>query len=259
MYSQIETFSPDKARAILDHRNPRNRPLSRVHVAKKADEMRAGRWKLNPQGISFDRDGNLLDGQHTLAALIAADATLDLYVHHDVDPSAQGVMDQGLIRTAAQVYAMETGTKGASRYTSAARAVLEYGLGIRQPSNTQIVQWAQDHAEELERFASLGRLYTTGTHAAFVFAALTGLRYVDDAAARLTELRWSGDDDPMRALARSIGNLGGRDGGKAKQVRFFTTLAALHYVDQGEGLLVARKFDAMPARVRESVRPELAA
>lgn len=254
MYSQIESYSPSRAKHYLDTCNRNNRPINRERVRLYAAEMTAGRWRLNPQGIAFDRSGQLLNGQHTLAAVVASGVTLDLYTHHQVLPDAQGVMDQGLPRTAAQIFAMETGAPGAARFTSAARAVLEHGMEVKKPSNLQIVAWAQEHLPALERYAELGKLYTAGTHAAFVFAENLGLKGVEEAGARLATLKWDGDSDPMRALARALGQMGGRDGAKAKLTRFHTTLQALQAVSAGEGLEVVRKRDTLPPRVRDSIR-----
>jgi hypothetical protein len=260
MYSQTELVTPAHAQVILAHRNPTNRPMSRAHVRKKLKEMAEGRWKLNPQGISFDPLGNLLDGQHTLQAIVELGQAVNLYVHHDVPPDVQDVMDQGLGRTAAQMLATK-GVEGSRHFTAAARAVMEHGLRIAAPSNTQVVAWAQvpAHFELLSRYKDLARLYTAGTHAAFVFAELNGWRHIDGASERLQSLEWGENDDPMKALKKALDNMGGRDGAKAKRARFFTTLGTLLAVDRDEPLSFARKYDEMPRRVRESVRPELVA
>ena len=263
MYSQFETYTPDTAKTILEHRNKQNRPISRERVRRYAAEMRDGRWYQDtPEGVSFDRDGMVVDGQHTLLAVVESGATMRLYTHHDVPHEAQAFMNQGLARTAAQTLAMELGNAaGAARLSSAARAVLEHGIEVSKPSNSQIVAWARvpDHAAALARYAELGRLYTAGTHAAFVFAELSGLKGVPDAAKRLETLLWSGDDDPMRALANALKTMGGRDGAKAKKTKFFTALECLRAVNAGEGLARVTKREQMPRKVRESVRPELAA
>lgn len=259
MHSQIERFTPEKARRILDTHNQHNRPINRSRVRSYAAEMIAGRWKLSPEGISFGTDQQLINGQHVLSAMVEASVSLELYVHRQCPVSAFEVMDQGLVRTAAQVYAIQHPEAAASRFTSAARAVLELGVGQVRPSNSAIVSWAESHQDLLEQYLPLARPFTAGTHAAFCFATLTGLRYVDAAANRLYEQLWQGDDDPMRALSRALVDMGGRDSARAKRARFYTTLGALQYVDAGEGLSIARKYDSMPTRVRKSVRPELAA
>ncbi len=259
MKSQFETFTRDQASAILSTLNTHNRPKSAARVARYAREMKEGRGTENPHGISFDESGQLQNGQHTLEAFLASGLdSIRLYVHRDVPAAAWGTYDQALPRTAAQILAMETG-KNAGQLTSAARAVLEHGLGVNAPSNQQVVAWALAHRELLEQYLPVHRAYTAGAHAAFVFAALNGWRHLEDAAERLTSLQANGEHDPMIALARSLRNLGGRDGAKSKRTRFFTTLAALQAVSEDKGLDVARKYETLPPRVRESVRPDVAA
>jgi hypothetical protein len=258
MYSGFERVTPAIATDILTNHNAHNRPILPARVRSYAREMLENRWKANPQGIAFGVDGQLQNGQHTLAAIVQSGRTLNLYVHRECPLESASVQDQGLARTAAQTFAQLHGKSG-TRYTAPARAVLEHGLNTSNPTHSAVVEWASNHMDVLEQYMAIGRSHTAGTHAAFVFAELAGLKYVPEAAKRLTELRWEGDDDPMRALARALGNMGARDGAKSKQARFFTTLGALQYVDAGQGLTVARKYDAMPTRVRESVRPEMAA
>jgi hypothetical protein len=260
MESQFETVTRDQARVYLDTLNDHNRPRSATRIRKYAREMREGRWcEQNPHGISFDVTGQLQNGQHTLEALLASGLpSLRLYVHRGCPVSAWGTYDQALPRTAAQILAMSTG-QNSGRLSSAARAVLEHGLGVVDPSNSQVAEWARLHQDILEKYLQVHRTYTAGTHAAFVFAELNGWKHVEDAAERLVSLQGNGDHDPMIALARSLRSLGGRDGARSKRTRFYTTLGALQAVSEDRGLDVARKYDAMPARVRESVRVEAAA
>ena len=256
MFAQIEPITPSIAREILANNNTRNaRPLARDLVRRYATEMLEGRWKVSPQGLVFGADGELEDGQHRLAAIVQSGVTLPMWVTREAPPGVGDVLDQGRIRTAAQIASQALHSDvPASRLTSAARLVLEHGLGVSKPSNTAIVAYARRNAETLERYAPLARQYKAGTHAAFVFADLSGLENIQAAAKRLETGIWSTpqEEDPMRALDRSLGNLQGQ-GARAQRTMFFTTLATLEYVSRGEGLQVARKYDTMPGRVRTSI------
>ena len=59
--------TPEMAREWLTH-NTHNRPVSRQYVEKYARDMRAGRWHYTNQGIGFDVNGVMTDGQHRLLA-----------------------------------------------------------------------------------------------------------------------------------------------------------------------------------------------
>ena len=46
-----------------------NRPIRKLHVKNLADIMARGEFHTTHQGLAFDTDGNLLDGQHRLMAI----------------------------------------------------------------------------------------------------------------------------------------------------------------------------------------------
>jgi len=78
-YNKIVNINPDLAAAWLD-KNENNRPINWNYVAQLARDMKAGRWRLTHQGIAFDTQGRLIDGQHRLWAVIEADVTVPMRV-----------------------------------------------------------------------------------------------------------------------------------------------------------------------------------
>jgi hypothetical protein len=63
-------ITPEMASDWLSTRRwPNNRNISRSITAKYLGDIRQGRWKLTRQGIIFDTEGFLIDGQHRLSAL----------------------------------------------------------------------------------------------------------------------------------------------------------------------------------------------
>lgn len=98
------TVTPAMAKSWLDNRNlQRNRRYSTAIEAKWAAEMRAGLWKTTHQGIAFDWDGFLLDGQHRLGAIVKADKPIKLDVRVGCDPDTFDVLDVGHKRVANQL------------------------------------------------------------------------------------------------------------------------------------------------------------
>lgn len=63
--------SPEMARLWLDRRAS-NRRMRMGHVRELAIEMKAGRWYISHQGIAFNPEGQLVDGQHRMAAVVMA-------------------------------------------------------------------------------------------------------------------------------------------------------------------------------------------
>ena len=58
----------------------RQRPINTKVVENYATDMKAGNWGVTGQGISFDENGNLMDGQHRLSAIVKAGVTMDMVV-----------------------------------------------------------------------------------------------------------------------------------------------------------------------------------
>lgn len=96
--------TPAMAKSWLDNRNlERNRRYSKAIENKYAAEMRAGLWKTTHQGIAFDWDGFLLDGQHRLGAIVKVNKPINLDVRVGCDPDTFDVLDVGHKRVANQL------------------------------------------------------------------------------------------------------------------------------------------------------------
>lgn len=83
--------------------NVHNRKVRDSVVARYAADMKAGRWRQTHQGIAFDEEGVLIDGQHRLFAIIEADTTVLLQVTYGLPMESQMVVDDGLGRTVVDV------------------------------------------------------------------------------------------------------------------------------------------------------------
>lgn len=91
-----EVIGPAEAAKYLKQ-NLHNRRLREWHVKRLADDMSAGRWQENGEaGIDIDWNGNVADGQHTLAAIEMSGATITLRVTRGVDPASRVAHNSGL-------------------------------------------------------------------------------------------------------------------------------------------------------------------
>lgn len=64
--------------------NVGNRPMQNKRVNQYAADMLAGRWILTHQGIAFDCEGNLIDGQHRLQAVVRSGKAVYMVVAYNV-------------------------------------------------------------------------------------------------------------------------------------------------------------------------------
>jgi hypothetical protein len=75
--------------------NTNNRAVSDVAVRSLAEAITAGRWVTTHQGIAFDCDGVLIDGQHRLHAIVTAGLPVTIEVTSGLDRSAVDAIDNG--------------------------------------------------------------------------------------------------------------------------------------------------------------------
>lgn len=103
-----EKITPEKAREYLSKIDPtiKNRPINKRYVDLYARDMKAGKWRVTHQGIAFDKDGYLRDGQHRLTAIIKADMPVTMMVSRGLYENSFIGMDSGLKRNARDVLAL---------------------------------------------------------------------------------------------------------------------------------------------------------
>lgn len=135
-------ITPKVAAHLLEHHNPRNRKLSEQQAMRYAKMMLAGRWLLTHQGIAIDTNGDLLDAQHRMRAVVLAgelndqrkengspDAVPDIKIPfriHAGEPTVNfKAIDEGRLRTAAQMLNM-VGAPNPLKLQTVIKAILAY-------------------------------------------------------------------------------------------------------------------------------------
>lgn len=118
------TVTPDLASHWLHKAaGTHNRKLKWPVAQKYARDMRAGQWQLTCQGIEFDPEGTLLNGQHRLHAVVIADMPMTFLVGFNVKPEAQKAMDIGALRTLFDAFTL-AGVRDASVVATVVRVLV---------------------------------------------------------------------------------------------------------------------------------------
>lgn len=95
-YESVD-ITPELAAKWLEDFNRHNRPILDWHWRDMAEDMKDGRFiETGENGISFDWDGYICGGQHTLTAIKHSGVTVRLRVTRNIDPKARGVMNDSL-------------------------------------------------------------------------------------------------------------------------------------------------------------------
>jgi hypothetical protein len=152
MATTVEWITPIVA-ALYLARNERNRRTNRRKIAGIVRCILAGRWKTTHQGIAFDTNGHLRDGQNRLQAIIDADTSVWMNVTRDVGMSDCEEIDNQQKRSVDDVYLMRTGKRLPPGTSSASNRMM---LGDTQqgggPSSRDIsLDYIESHRDLLQK------------------------------------------------------------------------------------------------------------
>lgn len=160
------SVSPAVALEWLEKHNTHNRNVAETRVDQYTRDMNAGRWHLGTDGIGFDRDGVLRNGQHRLLSVISSGITQVFIVVLGLDPKSQTTMDNHFRRTVAG-QAQIKGFKNTQALSAIANLVLTYqrstssalGVGAR-PTNPEALEFIEQtpFLEEATRIAMRVRM-----------------------------------------------------------------------------------------------------
>ena len=156
-------ITPDMAKKILAHRNKNNRPIRYTHLEKLSEAIEKGEWKVTNQGIAFDADGNLIDGQHRLAAILQTRQTVKMMVATNMDAGIFDVVDTGSKRSTGDALDI-LGSEHGRTVSAALKIYICYqkfpekawsGAAIQQPSTTDVIAIYKDRQDEIEALLSV--------------------------------------------------------------------------------------------------------
>lgn len=162
----------------------KNRPVHQSQVNKYVQDMRAGMWGRNHQGIAFDRDGILMDGQHRLWAVVESGITVMMPVTWGLDREAQLTIDSGLKRTTADVAAIAGFIDVTPLHVGIVKAMVR-GVAATKPSYTRLQEIAllREHEDAITYTLNLfPKKKIQGISRAPVLAAIARAYYTQDDA-----------------------------------------------------------------------------
>lgn len=129
------TLKLDRFEAFCDeHPDLRmNRRVVQSIVQKYATDMKNGMWGRNHQGLAFDKNDILVDGQHRLWAVIESDTPVMMLVTTGLDREAQLTIDLGKPRSTVDVAVIAGMTTVRSAHVAVLKALLRGSTTTRSP------------------------------------------------------------------------------------------------------------------------------
>ena len=162
MYSKVEVITPELAKLYLEKNITNNRVVSHRNVDMFATAMRNGDWQLTSQGITFNENGELTDGQHRLMAIIKADKPVSMYVTYG-EPNSSTIHDRGKIRSLTDIVNMreDVDVKIKRDLVSIANALFNFatptGTGSNNVPDSAKIAFIIDNRPLLETVSSISK------------------------------------------------------------------------------------------------------
>lgn len=161
MYSKIIEITPKMAKEMLERNMKNNRRVNHETVNRYARIMKAGGWNLTHQGIAFDTDGFLVDGQHRLRAIVQANVPVEMMVTYDVEhhEGEAFTIDAGRRRTTLNI--MQISGIDDVVYKNTSSYVTSYlrwkPAGGRKVEATEVISYIERHYAEIAELYSITR------------------------------------------------------------------------------------------------------
>jgi hypothetical protein len=145
--SKFENITPDIAAKYLETMDG-NRTVRQTRIDAYAAQMKSGLWRKTHQGIAFDADGHLIDGQHRMWSIIESGVTVAMMVSRGVNPEDVVAVDSGLGRSYADV-GLYAGWENADPVAAAIAKAIVTGVGnMTKAIPAEIMQrWYQHYSE----------------------------------------------------------------------------------------------------------------
>lgn len=187
MKAQIEIVTPAQAKEYLERRLP-NRNLNEATALRYASDMSNGRWLNNGQGIVFDEQGNLIDGQHRMRAVLISGVSISMLVVRGAPARAMETMDTGRARNLSDVLHIR-GFKNSVVMAATARIAWNYAAGVNYsytPSKATLLSLVVGHphidrAVTTVEFAKRAGMVTRSPMAALLALATAGDKLLKEA------------------------------------------------------------------------------
>ena len=156
MESKILTITPEMAKEMLSRNMKNNRRINHDTVKRYARIMKIGGWNLTHQGIAFDDNGVLIDGQHRLEAIVTANVPVQMMATYGVehkDGEAFSI-DTGTKRSTLNIIQISGITddvyKRIASYVSAYMR-LKSKTSFSMPESAEIINYIDRHYGEMTK------------------------------------------------------------------------------------------------------------
>ena len=135
-----QTITPQIAQYILIHHNKDNRKITNSQVNKIAKSIRTDGWLKDGQPLTFNKEGNITEGQHRLHAIVSEDVTVPMIVVLGVELDCfTNVAPPKPRKPEDEIQRKDKSAKPAE--ISSLRQLLKRRQGVQLSMKNAIIQW----------------------------------------------------------------------------------------------------------------------
>lgn len=150
-----ELITPEIASKMLENNNS-NRLLNTTVIDKYVEDLKNGEWFQNGEAIQIDENGNLLNGQHRLMAIVKSGLPFYFVIIRNIKKEDSKIYDRGRTRSVGDTLFMNGCDKRISRNAPAiARVYYNFEKNIISPSDMQINRFIAENIIDLSKIIEL--------------------------------------------------------------------------------------------------------
>lgn len=174
---KVRKVSPELAAQYME-KNFSQRPSSRASIEKYKSELQSKQFYTTHQGIAFDEQGRLRDGQDRLQAIIESGIGAELVVATGLSEEAVKVIDDGRRRSDSHALSMLEGEMISPLVTAVTREMyagathLSTGGRKRKPTRLELLAFFEKYRETINYAADFFRNHDTGLSLSFLAAVI---------------------------------------------------------------------------------------
>jgi hypothetical protein len=156
-------IGPSLAAVLFKDHNGKNRSLVYSRANDYADAMARGEWRFNHQGIAFNEDGDLIDGQHRIAAVVLSGKEQLFMITTGLENEAIDTVDRSVRRSIGESLEMRGYTNGRLK-ANVAKDALSYMAEVqgekKRFSDQQIEAYVMEKNDLLDEALAIGTAST---------------------------------------------------------------------------------------------------
>lgn len=220
----LELISPEIAAGWLKLNTTNNRRLKETSVRKYVRSIQAGAWPFTADTIKFSEDGQLIDGQNRLTAIVRSGVTIPSLVATGLDRRVMPFLDAGSARSdadAIMIAELALSSSAAKDIAACANVKIAWENGVLvtagqsangdyTPTRAEKISWLESRPDFVKSVMLARKTYTDGFRmpVSGMGAAIDALRAVDLSAAeefvgRLAHMEFT-DADALRILVKRV-------------------------------------------------------